>query len=818
MQRWFRPFLMFFITLLALWSHTTTQAEETLLRWKNGDSLSGQLMDSKAGMIRWKSPYFADDLSVSMDMLDSIVFSKQPTPVTGAFRVGTVTGDFWTADIIDSDEDTFLFSNNRYGKFRVNRNMIYSLENRDHANLIFDGSQLSSWVSTEQETTKNQKTQTNKNQSGWYPEQNGTPRTDRSKTSLFYPLKWPNHYEIDFELASTSSPPGFVFALGKNLYQALRVETWAKEVVVVQGTLYEPILKIKPDHRNYRFRLAYDQDTKVLKVFDENGNLLLKLDEVQQTTELPGVYIYNRGQDLTLRRLRVYHQLSDIKEQQIDFTKPRVHMMNGQVFHGKLFVKDGTAYIHDTDNKRSDVNLEQVDRVVLPGRKLTKVDHSMVLSYIDGSIVSGQVQQLNTDSAIMQTLFADEPITCSLDGVSELHLESGAKSRQPIDAYDRMFFPTGILRGEVIFDSDEQANIKWLPIGASEPVRVANNLSPRIERNNKRVSRLHQFDVKTFPHLLHLKNGEVIPCQVISYDQDRTNLVSPFVKTTHIDSEHIKGIEFSRGKTHARKENRNPITITGGNKHRIILEDGRILEGMMQRNEAGHIVVQVDTGNPHEELSIIFSGRNINDNDAVALKRAVEVMFDPLETQSDKLDVKLERALTVPRFNRENPPEHILEAKNGDMKRGNLVSFNGKTIQFNSGLQNLEIPIDRVARIVNISTNDSENELDEQNNNDEDLQTQQKPDSKETETFEHAEKTLGSTVRFALIHNPILIFEPLKVKDDRLLGHSQIYGEVSVPMNSIQYIHFGEKAKSFKSVFENWIARPAKEPDFGSDR
>ena len=115
MQKYFKNILIIVLTLIGLWLNATTQAQETLLRWKNGDSLSGKLMDSKSGTIRWKSPYFADELNIDISVLDSIAFSKQPTPLTGTFRVGTISGDFWTADIIDSDENTFLFSNNRHG-------------------------------------------------------------------------------------------------------------------------------------------------------------------------------------------------------------------------------------------------------------------------------------------------------------------------------------------------------------------------------------------------------------------------------------------------------------------------------------------------------------------------------------------------------------------------------------------------------------------------------------------------------------------------------------------------------------------------------
>jgi len=70
-------------------------------------------------------------------------------------------------------------------------------------------------------------------------------------------------------------------------------------------------------------------------------------------------------------------------------------------------------------------------------------------------------------------------------------------------------------------------------------------------------------------------------------------------------------------------------------------------------------------------------------------------------------------------------------------------------------------------------------------------------------------------VRVSLIDNPLMIFMPIGVEDGQLLGRSSIYGDVSVPVDSIQYLHFGEKAKSFRSIFEEWVVRSAKEPVYG---
>ncbi len=802
MQRYLKWILAITVTITAFQFHYSIEAEE-LLRWKNGDSLAGKLLKSNSGKIRWQSPYFSDALEIDKGVLDSIVFSKETESSQGTFRIATVSGDVWTADIIDSDENTYLFSNKRFGKFRVNRSSIYSLESREHSNLLFDGSQLSSWEEPH---------------TGWYANQAGHPQTDKGKANIFYGIAWPERFEISLELGSTSRPPGFVFSLGKNLYEALRLETWVNELVVVQGTIFEPIMTIEPDRRNFSLRLAYDQTTGILEIFDINGNPLLELKNVSPTVNTTGIYIYNRGQELTVQGLRVYRQHAKFRNQKVDFSKQRVHMMNGEVFHGKLFVdrlKQGKGYVVDTDGGRSEISLDQIDRVVQPGMVLSTTDDVSTLSYVDGGVVPGEILDLTTTSAILKTEYADEPVTCSLDGASLLRFNTAANTEKPTEDYDRMFFPDGSLQGKIIFGSKNEFSIAWQPTGVSTPVRFADERSPRIERHSKRVSRLQPYDVTLYPHLLHLKNGEVIPCNILSYDKDNINFRSPFISGTRIASTHMKAIEFSLGKTQGRKENRNPITITGGNRHRIILEDGRILEAIMQKAENGMLQIIVETGGNNENPLKVTFGGDFAANQAVALKHGVDLLFDPLEIQPEKLDVKVERALTIPRFNRENPPKHILVANNGDLKRGKLTGFNGETIQFEAKMRKSVIPLNRVARIIDIS---DVSEKDQAAPSDEipsnDTPTNQDPISSLTDNSE----SNVSLVRIALIHNPILIFEPIEVRGERLYGNSSIYGNLSVPVNSIQYLHFGEKAKSFKSVFSEWVVRPALEPEYGENR
>ena len=798
------------VALTLLWLPLTHAEEtETVLHWKNGDTLPGQLLESKSGKIHWSSPHFSDDLIVDVNVLDSIVFPKKSMSVTEAFRVGTVSGDIWIADIIGSDDNTLLFSSKRHGEFRVNREMIYTLESREHSNLLFNGSQLSAWKLPEQDSSNADNgavlfSQEQEAQPSWHADRGGRPQTKIAKANIFKAFDWPKHFEIDLELASNARPPSFVFALGKNLYETVRLETWVNELVVVQGTLFEPVLTIQPDRRNFRLRITYHENTEgensgVLKVLDVNGNVLLKLDGVKPTVEASGIYIYNRGQDLTVRRLRVYRQPTQITNQQTDAAKARVYMMSGEIVPGKLFVEKNRNYVLDTDGTRRDIDLQQIDRVVQPGMTLKTTVQPTTLNYVDGTVLRGQITQLNSDSIQLKTAFTGKPITSSLAGASLLKFESTTKTQTPVEDYDKLFYESGSLRGHIFFGSKDVASLQWQPVGVSGAVRLANIRGTRVERALQRVSKQKPFDTAQFPHLLHLKNGEVIPCQVLSYDETSIGFQSPFISAQHIDSVHVKGIEFSGRKTRTRTENRNPITITGGKgKHRVILEDGRILNAVTRRAKDGNVEIIILSDKKEEQPKWVKVEGDFAVNDAVALKRGVELIFDPLETRSRKLDAKLERALTVPRFNRDDPPNHILVASNGDLKRGKLLGINGQTIQFDSKLRKFSLPIDRVAQVVDVSDDSN-----------------QEAHNPLSLTANNRQPTaIQPEIRVTLTDNPILIFEPLEFKEGKLLGRSSIYDKVSVPVDSIQYLHFGEKAKSFKSVYEEWVVRSAKEPEY----
>jgi hypothetical protein len=856
------------------------QGQEALLRWDNGDVLPGKLLQSGPGQIRWSSPIFSDDLLVDTNALASIVFPVDTVYPTEAFRVCTISGDVFNADIIGSDERTLQLFSKRYGQVRVERDAVYSLNRLSNPNLAFDGSQYRDWdlaldgpikdltyrvydihedwerddpfpdlskltpahggrlaqgyldlglsgfpdvvsaglhfaMAFEGRIDISEAGQYRFNlyaddqarlfvdgkpvveflengrnpdggghtqgvhlgagfhvlrveflelggefklvtrmigpnarsrslvgvnkASGWHRGPGGHMHCNRKRASLFSPIKIPMQFEIDLEL-TTSASPRFVLALGPDALsaasnEALRLETWDDALVVAQGKVFEPVMTIAQDQHDVRLRLAYASETHELCVYDATGRMLVTVKDVQPTTGESGIFIRNRGEDLKVRRLSVYHGSSECGEQTFDAARARVHLIDGQVLYGRLHVTADGAYVMDRTEMRHRIDLASVDRVACPGVELAATADVAELAYADGAVVWGQVEQASPTQLLLRTAFSDQALTCSLAGASLLRFgPSVAEDSEPNDDMDELFTSSGRLCGRLSFDW-ARAPLSWHPPGAAKPLRLARTGAARIERNSSSVSKKAASDAGQFSCLLHLKTGEIIPCQVLAYDTSKLDFVSPFITQQQLDSTHVKAIDFA------------PLR-PGGSK-----------------------------------------GKSSRKVDAWLTK-----ILGPAPQGTLGIDpIRLERALTVPRFNRNRPPSHILVARNGDLKRGRLLGINTQTIQFESKLRKQMIPLKHMARVVNIST------------------SQQAPNK-----AIRADMDLAGKVRASLADGSIFLFEALESKAGKLIGRSAIYGEVGIPIKSIQGLNIGAfEQEMLKSLFDAWVIRPAREPAFG---
>ena len=700
------------------WVAVAPEDDAWRLVWRNGDAFPGTLLQSEPGQVRWASPHFAEPLVVDMAALDSIMFPDLPVEPAEAYRVGMVSGDVLVADLVGVDGEALLLSSRRHGEVRVARDMVRSLFLQQHPDLLFDGSHLADWSLERGYAAGRTRGRMGLSAYKWRPDGEGHPYTDKAQAEITRALDWPERFEIALEFAS-SERPGFVLALGRSVDRALRMETWADDVVIAQGRQFEQVLTVEEGQQEVRLRLAFDTRAGVATVHDSAGLLLAELADVRPLEPDAGLIVRSRGRDLTVRKLRIYRQTGKGPAGPVDWTRPRVHTVDGQVLYGRLFGDDGGAYVRARDGTRRDVDLGEIDRIVRPDIELSAVVGPAEVTYPEGSVVRGRIEGLDADRVALRTAFADELAHCVLAGASRLRFGPADETAEAAEVYeDGLFHSSGSLGGRISFDGEDGQLVRWQVAGGVSPVPVALAGGARIQRGSRTVSTAAAYDREAYPDVLRLKSREAIPCKVESADEGLVRFRSPFVETRSLDTRHVKAIEFSPGR------------ISGHTSSGAYL-------GLRGSREA------------------------------------------------------LNRALTVPRFLRDDPPTHVLMAKTGDLLRGRLLGIGEQTVRFESKLRSMNIPIARVARVVDVS----------------------KPEDDAA-----ALGATDGTIRITLADGSSLVFEPLESDDGRLSGRSPIYGVAVAPVNSIDGVRSGgDGPEEFPSAFDEWVVRPGREPFFGGD-
>ena len=846
---------------IATWS-TETQAEETIpsLRWKNGDTLPGQFAASRAEHIRWKSPQFEDTLTLDPATLDRVTFPKRIAPPTESFQVTAVTGDAWVADLIAANVKTFLFSSKRFGQMHVPRGAVLSMERRDHPRLAFRSTATTEgWVATDP--------------SDWQVNHLGHIETKNIRADAFRPIALPKRFEVDVAFQSTRGRTGFILALGKNLRQVVRLETWGNEVVLVQGARFEPVLTLEEDQHEIHLRIAFDADKGIATVFDANGRLLAQLDKVRPAEGSRGLFVRNRGFDLTIQSLRVFHQNSN---QPFVLSKPRVHMVDGQVLEGRLFVDKSGARVTSAGGISQSVDLGQVDRILSPDVKRTDIHGPASLTYGDGAIVRGSLVELDTNQLVLKTAFSSSPVICSLTGASLLRLgtkEHQASSQVP---RDRLMSTGGTLHGQVSFAEDRKAPIRWKPLGAVDAVRLANAANARIQRS--RASMKPAFDAEAFTDALHLRSQEIIPCRVVSWNEKKVVFESPFVTTGTLPPEKIKGIELGRtphtdhdftsstwkGTPGIIQRDEGLVVITkkghriwhpdalAGREVRFNVKWGKIRSGVFsisafhhEDNKLGKFSLYFDSG----FIYVAAQSRINRNNNRFRISHANGQIACKLRCVDEEVHLFInDQQAPILQMAKGTKPGTAFEFSVTHLDPHTLGHEDAVRINRFRVTRNLALKTEALDHALSIPRFSRENPhthvlaaktgdllrgkllyIQDQKIRFESkgreltipvdrvshvVDVQEEPSNSENSTPAAGGDKMNM-VQTTLSNGSVLEFKPIQVVEGKLLGQSPIYGAVAVPVDSIQRLRFGDSDfEDATNLFEHWIARPSKEPAF----
>lgn len=832
------------------------------LRWRNGDVLPGRLLESQSNKILWSSDLFLDEMEISTSVLDSIRFTTSGAQKEGEFKVETVYGDRFTADLSAADATGFSFNHPRFGAVQIKRDAISALTRVDSKQLIFDGSGITEWNAMADGPIKDLKFKTyqgswqwsedfpelfklrpqregsyrrgfiqtelggvatkfamvftgfidvkqsgvhtfqlraddrarlflnqelvievNGNRSGvitdstflqageyavrleflnyggaayaeaswtnpdgirtalsgdninvgWHSSADLTPNTDENQAELSRSLDLPDQYEILLNLSS-SEIPTFVFTVGEQnqgfgFRSTWTLETWDDELIFMKDEIFESILTMDKNQKNLRLRFLVDKSTRQLVIADHERRVIRRLTNVEAATGGSLVRLRNRGRDLSLHQLSIFRRNFPDLDRIDKGHFPLLFMSDGALMEGDLYFENGSAStvasatetegvegVEGIEEVSQPIEIKDLDRLELNSQAPKPADHSALLVYKDGSIIRGNLIQSNEEDIQLETAFSNEFIHCKFEGLSIFHFNDSNPSAGAVDEKDPRLdvlkSSLGAVHGELVFGFEETP-LQWKSLGSESTVRLASREGVRIERGDKQGTPDPGYDQEIYPSVVHLENGETIPCSIQSWTPTELNVKSPFLSGNQIPSDAIRALVFNAS-------------------------------------------------------------------------------FAPVKWD----ERKMQRTLTVPRFSRGNPPTHILSAKNGDVMRGRLLGIQGASLQFQSKLQNFNIPIERLVQCVRV-------ELPTENN-------------QPSALFQIEER--HGKVRAELTDGSVFEFMAREIEKALIRGSSDLYGALSIPIESVQELTIGDFENwRHKKSFQQWTLQPAREPDFGID-
>jgi len=155
-----------------------------------------------------------------------------------------------------------------------------------------------------------------------------------------------------------------------------------------------------------------------------------------------------------------------------------------------------------------------------------------------------------------------------------------------------------------------------------------------------------------------------------------------------------------------------------------------------------------------------------------------------------------QRTLTIPRFQKDDPPTHILLAPNGDLLRGRLIGVEDGMVRFESRLETFRFPRDRVSAIVWLPPPASDESEDA---------AEPVAQTERDETAVQAQLDNGYT----------LTMTPERMADGQLIGKSSLLGECRIPAKAIRDLFLGSADGREEILsYVNWIPERAKEPEW----
>ncbi|MEX2315978.1 MAG: TlpA disulfide reductase family protein [Pirellulales bacterium] len=546
--------------VVALWiaaplvAQNADSAAPATLRWKNGDELPGTLVGATGERLTWQSPVLTQPISVDLNYLESVKAAKPATAAAagGPHRFALANGDMVDGELVGISNTHFHVKSPRHGQMSIIRSWVTSVSRADRAELAdLTRTGAARWQSLDRQWNVQ-----GGELAGWKKDEPGQVSTNVAGARLFLPVNLPAVCEIELALRWQSTP-AFTFAYGslaalKRRSGDLQVDTWADELVVqtiARPDDFQHLGTLNPKSKFLRLRLLWNRETGQLAVYDGSFNLLAMIAGARDQSPRAGLFLENRGAELTVNVLRV--GFWDGKQRPNEAaSQDRISTLDGLELYGKIagMDADGLMQVDTTEGERQRIPIARVAAIEIRGIPATKMPEDAPdtsnLRYHDGTRLHGQLLEIRGGIASFRTAFSDEPVKGSLGGLRELTLPNVPSTSLPAAPFV-LAMGSHQLRGTLTGAGN---SLGWQPAGSSDVIPLAADGRARITRvepATKTPDDAKQDDLSKYLDSVYLINGDRIPCNVLAIDDVALRLAPGVGEARSIPRDQVKAIELN---------------------------------------------------------------------------------------------------------------------------------------------------------------------------------------------------------------------------------------------------------------------------------
>jgi thiol-disulfide isomerase/thioredoxin len=559
-------------------------ARVAVLHLANGDFVPGELRGSDdAGVLRWQSPLFTQPFDFILGGVSTVHYpppAAMPKPA-GDYCFELAAGDVLFGSLVGLGDDDLELDVPRIGRLRVRRDHVRRFFPSRGDDLVYVGPNgVAGW---------NQPAATTP-----WREEGGAPFTDKHNVFLFADLKIPAQAVIEFEL-SWKNKPDFELALDVDdrpatLQRAFRFEVWDSDLVVHRETESEAdvvsVQEIKPGAGRAHLITYLDRKSGRLVVLSPAGVQLADLKiSPKKAHEYTGMWLKNKRGDIRLDRLRI-SRWNGVAPREVEANKSRLHRTDGSIVYGQLTAFNATTAqftVHDGDVETR-VAADQITSIFLspPSNPLAPGPARQIRAvYQDGTQLSGTATRIDDDRLSLTNDSIREPLRLPLAELRSLVVLERPNAAPVLASESRigMLDMNGVrLRGQLTGGTEkpDASCLVWRPeqsrtgsplapgatgrIVYREPPPPAPKTAAQPQRARRPAGFLEGL-AQAFSgaaavqaanpaatigtRSLHLRTGDMIPCEVHQVDENGLRFKTPLSDATFVPHDQIKAVELA---------------------------------------------------------------------------------------------------------------------------------------------------------------------------------------------------------------------------------------------------------------------------------